>query len=378
MSSPQRYIRKGLTVGRERALVDRALEQIERLILPTPSLPAILSLNHLAARTNTSYIELRNTVENSSTAYRNFHIRKRSGGRRFINVPGPDLMRVQRWLAAYVLKPLQTHHRSFAFSKGASIYRCAAQHSGARWLVKIDVSGFFGSISEIQVYRVFREVGYEPLVAFELARLTTYAPQKSQRYRRPEWRTRGRKFAISSYVSDRLGFLPQGAPTSPMLSNLVMRHIDVKLENIARVNGVVFTRYSDDITFSTRGSFTREKAVKLIRQTRQTLATVGLQVNDRKTTVVPPGARRIVLGLVVDGADPRLTREFKSKLRQHLYYLEKHGPQGHAEKRNFDSIWGMYRHIRGLIDFANMIEPDYAATMLMRFNSLPWPGYTKV
>jgi RNA-directed DNA polymerase len=80
-------------------------------------------------------------------------------------------MRVQRWLAVHVLKPLPTHHRSFAFSKDASIYHCAGQHCGAQWLVKMDVSGFFGSISEIQVYRC-REAGYEPLVAFELARLS--------------------------------------------------------------------------------------------------------------------------------------------------------------------------------------------------------------
>jgi RNA-directed DNA polymerase len=371
--SPQRYIARGLAAGRDRTLLNRAVEQIERLILPTPSLPAILTLNHLAHRTETNYTTLRNTVEDSSTYYRSFHIRKRSGGRRLINVPQPELMRVQRWLTAHVLRPLSAHHRSFAFSKKASIYRCAAEHYNARWLIKMDVSGFFGSISEIQVYRVYREIGYEPLVSFELTRLTTYAPPASIRYTSPNWSTRQKAYSIPPYVSDRIGFLPQGAPTSPMLSNLVMRCIDIELDAIARAMGLVFTRYSDDITFSTRGTFTRQKAGLLIWRTKRTLAKIGLRTNDRKTTIVPPGARKVVLGLLVDGAHPRLTHEFKSKLRQHLYYLEKYGPQGHAEKRNFDSIWGMYRHIRGLIDFAKMVEPDYAKIMLARFTSLSWP-----
>ena len=150
-----------------------------------------------------------------------------------------------------------------------------------------------------------------------------------------------------------------------------------ELESIARKAGVVFTRYSDDITFSARGSFTRAKAHRLIWATKRTLAKIGMRPNDRKTVIIPPGARKVVLGLLVDGCDPRLTREFRSILRQHLYYLEQYGPRGHAEKRNFDSIWGMYRHIRGLIDFANMVQPEYAAAMLTRFNAISWPDQSK-
>ena len=134
MWSPQRYIQQGQRIGRNRLLLEHAVEQIERLILRKPSLPAILTLGHLAARTGTNYSELREIVANSSAAYKHFRIRKRSGGHRLISTPQPRLMKVQRWVTAYVLKPLPSHHRSFAFSDGASIYRCAAQHCGARWL----------------------------------------------------------------------------------------------------------------------------------------------------------------------------------------------------------------------------------------------------
>ena len=89
--------------------------------------------------------------------------------------------------------------------------------------------------------------------------------------------------------------------------------------------------------------------------------------------IIPPGARKLVLGLVVDGAQPKLPREFRSALRQHIYYLEKLGPIAHAQSREFDTVFGMYNHIRGLIDFANMIDHGYAAALLTRFNAIDWP-----
>jgi RNA-directed DNA polymerase len=135
---------------------------------------------------------------------------------------------------------------------------------------------------------------------------------------------------------------------------------------------VRYTRYSDDLTFSTPSGFDRVRARNLIWKVHGVLRRIGLHVNHRKTAVVPPGGRKVVLGLLVDGALPRLTRDFRSTLRQHLYYLERRGPVEHARRRGFSSIWGMYRHIRGLIDFANMVEPTYAQAMLSRFDAVAW------
>ena len=99
----------------------------------------------------------------------------------------------------------------------------------------------------------------------------------------------------------------------------------------------------------------------------------GLRLNGGKTTIVPPGSRKVVLGLLVDGDAPALPREFRSLLRQHLYYLEKFKPIAHAKARNFDTVSGMRRHIRGLIDFAAMVDSAYASTLLNRFNKIEWP-----
>jgi RNA-directed DNA polymerase len=371
--SPQQYIDDGIAAGIDPTILQHAIAEIEQVIVPHPELPALLTLNHLAKRTGVNYSTLRSAVISTEGLYRHFQIRKRSGGHRVISVPDPTLMTVQRWIAAYILNPQRVHHCSFAFKPQASILRCAARHVGARWLIKMDVAGFFGSISEIQVYRVFRSLGYQPLVAFELARLTTHAPNISDRYRHAEWQAKCHPSPISSYNRGRIGYLPQGAPTSPMLSNLIMRDADAEIEGLAKAAGVRYTRYSDDLTFSTRDDFDRARAKRLVWRVSAVLRQMGLEANPQKTRVVPPGGRKIVLGLLVDRATPRLSRDFRSMLRQHLYYLERLGPFEHTEARRFDTVSGMYRHVRGLIDFANMVEPGYARKMLSRFNAVEWP-----
>jgi RNA-directed DNA polymerase len=373
MWSPQHYRENGRQREISDALIERAAAAIEAFIDDHPNLPVLLTLGHLADRTGISWFHLRLLTEGSrSSGYTYFRIRKHSGGHRLISVPEPKLMIVQRWIAAHILSGLPVHRASFAFAPKSSIVGCAAQHRGARWLIKLDISGFFGSISEIQVYRVFRQAGYTPLVSLELARLCTHAPFMSRRYRdRPEWLVHSHR-SWPMYQRPGLGFLPQGAPTSPMLSNLIMRETDKCIANLAAHAGLTYTRYSDDITFSTTGVFNRAKAMKVVLDTTAILRRIGLQINTKKTRIVPPGARKVVLGLLVDGPQPRLTREFRDRLRQHLHYLEKLGPEAHRATRGFDTVAGLYRHIRGLIDYAQSVDPTFAGVMRTKFNAVGW------
>ena len=158
MWSSQHYIEQGRKIGREDSLLECAVQQIEVVIELNPNLPSILTLNHLAQRTNIAYKSLRKYVTRSSNSYRSFLIRKHSGGMRRISIPEPDLMNVQRWIAKYILNQVPVHRNSFAYSPDSTIVKCAAKHCGAQWLIKIDVCGFFSSLSEIQVYRVFRSL----------------------------------------------------------------------------------------------------------------------------------------------------------------------------------------------------------------------------
>ena len=302
MWSPQRYLKQGRKRGVSEESLTPATQILDRFYDRGTDLPALLSLRHLAHRTQVDYSRLRAFVARSSTPYRRFTIRKRSGGIRTISVPHPALMNVQRWLTVHILNKQPVHAASFAFAPGSSIVRCAARHTGARWLVKLDVSGFFDSISEIAVFRIFRDLGYQPLVSFELARLTTDLSDSRYRYKHPQWQSHKHYTRIPRYKESRMGHLPQGAPTSPMLSNLAMREIDEKIQSTSTRLGVTYTRYSDDLTFSTREGFDRRRAVGVVRSISNILRPVGLYPNQRKTAIVPPGARKVVLGLVVNGS----------------------------------------------------------------------------
>ena len=350
-----------------------AASQLDKFYSKNNTIPALLTLGHLAQRSGVPYGRLRAAVERRRQTYKHFTIRKRSGGRRTISVPNLDILMVQRWLTKHILNRQPVHSASYAFKPGSSIVRCANRHTGARWLVKMDISGFFGSISEIAVFRVFRSLGYEPLMAFELARLTTCVTNNWYRYTNWRWRNYYPFYEIGSYNDGRIGHLPQGAPTSPMLSNLVMRDLDNRIADIAGHNNLIFSRYSDDLTFSTRESWSRSRSKVLIRSVSQALRTAGFYPNVRKTKIVPPGGRKVVLGLVVDGEVPQLSRQFRGNLRQHLYFLEKYGPVEHMRRRKFETILGMKHHIRGYIDYARMIDEQYGIEMLKKYEEIDWP-----
>ncbi len=370
--------------GLSKETIDAAIAQTIAVVDGPHKLPAILTLGHLAKRTGVNYVALRDLVAGVyHHPYRHFKIRKRVDGPgkairyRQISVPTPDLYRVQRWIAAHVLRSVPVHGASHAFSPGSNIWKCAEKHCGAKWMVKLDILDFFGSISEMQAYRVFLSLGYQPLVSFEMARLCTYRPKHdispnfvSPRFQIPSGRVKKRNRVIERYNHPYMGTLPQGAPTSPMLANLAMRDIDEKILAIANRFSLHYTRYSDDLTFSTRNDFDRQQASLLIQGIASLLIKRGLMLNRQKTAVIPPGARKIVLGLLVDEDYPRLSRPFKDRIRQHLYYLEKFGPDQHVNKRGFDSIGGFFRHLKGLIDFAHMIEPQYARDAYARLSAI--------
>ena len=376
MWSPQLYKQEGLKLGRPESLLDVSIAHSEEVINSQYNLPSILSLKHLSKRTGVNYRKLREYVAcGDYDAYKRFSIRKRSGGRRFIRVPAPPLMRTQKWINEFILKDIPVHPASHAFKMGSSIRDCAIKHCGAKWLIKVDVMDFFESVSEIQVFRIFKELEYQPLVAFELTRLCTIAtPWRSPRQHYENWRVRKYNESIPEYNRDLLGYLPQGAPTSPLLSNLIMRNHDAELDEIAANYGLIYTRYSDDLIFSTRSkTLNRVIAKEVVHKVYGILSQAGFRPQYRKTKIIPPGSKKIVLGLNVDGTMPRLQKEFKDRLRQHLYYLEKLGPVEHFNRRSFDSVWGMKCHVRGLIDYANMIEPEYSVLCLKKFEEIDWP-----
>jgi RNA-directed DNA polymerase len=300
---PQSYRQRGRELVIDPTVLDNATAIGAAIIAVNPALPPVFSLRHLAYLTDVSYEMLRDIVSRSPREpYRIFRIQKRPaelGEHRYrtICAPEPGLLRVQRWIAQRILRYGHPHHASVAYAKGDTIYAAAQPHCRCRWLIKLDVRNFFESIPEIAAYRVFQELGYQPLPAFELARLCTRLGTATPLRRRKRWRVDPQKYvAITACQHHRMGHLPQGAPTSPMLANLAVRAFDEAVSEIADRHGLVYTRYADDLTLSTRDeAFDRKLVFRLIhlhpaaRLASAFLARLRLRVIDRGVAVQTKG-----------------------------------------------------------------------------------------
>jgi RNA-directed DNA polymerase len=258
--SPHQYRQEARSRGLSEAVIDRVLAQAAP---PERSgAPAILTLGHLARRMDIGHGYLRRVIANQDGShYREFRISKRSGGGRRIAVPEPRLMAVQRWIVREILKSQPVHASSYAYARHSSIVKCARQHVGAGWLLKLDIHDFFESIQERSVYRVFRAIGYQPLVSFELARLCTRpwidpAADRGAERLIPNPDRRG----IDFYRRDLTGYLPQGAPTSPMLSNLACKKLGDARSEVRRQPWLIAIDEESEHDFPTAGRNDRDLA----------------------------------------------------------------------------------------------------------------------
>lgn len=331
------------------------------LRLRRAGLPVIFSLGHLSGITGVNYSLLRATVERrrESANYRMFAIKKRSGGRRHIHAITGELFKAHQFINLEILQKLRPHAASFAFHAGGGIRACASEHCGARWLFQFDLKNFFYSVSEFDVYDVFAELGYRPLLAFEMARIctTTRLPKHLMPYL---WTNRSHKSHSYRFYADRsgaTGVLPQGAPTSPMLSNLVARGLDEALTAFSALYGFVYTRYADDLTLSCGGDLPKGMAIgDLHRKVIEIIRKNGFRENNDKTRIAGPGSKKIVLGLLVDGNAPRLSKETFKRIDRYLHAALKYGLTDVARHEKFDSPIGFYNHLSGLIAFVKDVD----------------------
>ncbi|MGX6608609.1 hypothetical protein ACWKSP_41845 [Micromonosporaceae bacterium Da 78-11] len=106
----------------------------------------------------------------------------------------------------------------------------------------------------------------------------------------------------------------------------------------------------------------------MMRQARQAITDCGFAVHDKKTRLTPPGARRIVLGLLVDGDRVRLPKKTRTRITTHIHAAEKFGLREHQIARGFTSALGLARHIDGLLAFASDIDPDWTEDLRNRWH----------
>lgn len=349
--SPHLYRQRALAQGRDPETVDRALEIENRT--RTRGAHPVFTLNHLAQLTGASWTYLREIVARRRDPYLSIDRPKRNGKTRPISSPEPMLMDLQRWILHNVLSACEVHTSSYAYQRERSILHCAEAHLHSKWLVKMDIHDFFGSILERRVYSVFADFGYPPLLSLELARLCTRSRTLDRKERDDEYH--GGPYPVSPKAR-----LPQGAPTSGALANAVMFDADARLEDLAVSESLVYTRYSDDLVFSAGADFSRQRAAELIRRATAILERSGFSPHRTKTRVIPPGARHVVLGLLLAEGQVRLLPEFKRRVEVHIRGVAKFGAAEHARHRHFDSVLAMINHVDGCIAFAESIDSGFA------------------
>jgi RNA-directed DNA polymerase len=355
---PHLYLKRGSELGRDPQVSQRAVGLTKRL--RSRSVEPVYTLGHLAQLSGAPSRYLRDVISRSLDPYLDIDRPKRDGRTRPIASPEPMLMDVQRWILHNILAACEVHRCSWAYRSGRSIVTCAQSHVGARWLVKLDVHDFFGSIDEQRAFAIFYGLGYPRLLSFELARLCT---------RHASFRGSGRRMGQAPYLAMPQGSLPQGAPTSGALANAAMRALDEELAGLAESRGLVYTRYSDDIVFSAIGHFARIDAATLVNDASSALRNSGLEVHRRKTTIVPPGARKIVLGLTVLDNSVALPKEFKRRVEVHVRGVGKFGLVEHARHRRFRSVLSMIEHVDGCIAFASSVDRAFADRLKADWNA---------
>lgn len=352
-------------IGQQEGVAAPALERasLERASLTARGTFPILSLGHLAHETGASYTYLREVVSRTRDPYRSLAVPKGNGGSRAISAPDPILADVQRWILANPLANLPANSASYAYQTGRSIVQCAERHLGVQWMIKMDLHNFFDTVTESRVYKVFRSLGYRKLVAFELARVTTRAEGAKHR----SWLAA--RYVIPSYAVDTPGILPQGAPTSGQLANAAAGPLDDVLQRLSLDEGLTYTRYSDDLVFSSLDRFRRNDAVRLVHQISNAVAKEQFVVHHQKTRIVPPGARKVVLGLLVDEAI-RLLPEHRRRIEVHLRGCERFGLANHANHRGFESVFSFVNHLGGWIAFALGVDQSRALMWRHRLHSI--------
>jgi hypothetical protein len=256
--------------------------------------------------------------------YRRFVIPKRGGGERAIWAPMPRLKKAQHWILHNVAEKLPVHGAAHGFLSGRSTLSNAALHTDARLIVKMDVKDFFPSVTLARVKGIFRKAGYREQVATLLALLCTESPREVVELE-------GRTY----YVSLGPRCLPQGAPTSPALTNTLCLRLDRRLSGLGARFGYRYSRYADDLTFSLpAGHQGKPRLGALMGLVKRVVETEGFALHSGKTRVHRSGGRQQVTGLVVNGSGPpRVPRALRRQLRAAAHNLQRSQPLPGGETR---------------------------------------------
>jgi len=232
-----------------------------------------------------------------------FKIKKKSGGERTIMAPYDTFGELLRYFNVVLQTLFTPHTNAMGFVPGKSIATGARMHTNKNYVYNIDLKDFFHSFERKRVKWMFTQAPFnlsEPL-AFLLASLCTHP--------------------IEIEGQTRI-ILPQGAPTSPTLTNILCYALDKKLSGLAKRFGATYSRYADDITFSSNKSIFKKEA--FLSELQHIITSQGLTINEKKTRLQEKGYHQEVTGLIVN-EKVNTYRRYVKQLRMWLHYIETYG-----------------------------------------------------
>jgi len=291
--------------------------------------PPILSLNRLGWTLGIPRATLEEIAVNAVQYYHPFLLKRKGKKTRRIDHPDFQLRNVQRKIYIKLLKGIDLPEYLHGGVKRRSPYTNAKHHLGRRMAVRLDLKDFYPSVTDKQVYRIWKDIlGCSTPVASLLTALTTYHKH-----------------------------LPQGAPTSPSLANLVLFDADRKIHEAAAQAGCSYTRYVDDLVFS------GDRPQDLIEATLHTLKDSGFRASRQKLSLKPAYRQQEVTGLSVNSRQrPSISRHRRDQIKVSIHQL------GYLPRdNNFNRIANA---IRGSIAYISLTNPGSARTLLLRLENV--------
>lgn len=326
------YLGEGVSAG----LRNNDNQRSERL--SAQGLPTFADAEALAAAMGVSINELRFLSYDRRTTrinhYQSFLIAKKSGGTRHISAPMPRLKRLQYWILGNILSAPVLHDAAHGFVPGRSIVSNAAPHVGKSVVINLDLQDFFPTIDYRRIKGLFAHLGYSEKIATVLALLCSEPL-------RDTLTLDGNTY----HVGKSTRHLPQGAPTSPAISNLICRRLDKRLQGAAQALDFTYTRYADDLTFSYNGT-ADAPVTALLWRVKSIIADEGFIVHPEKTRIMRASRRQEVTGIVVN-EKLAINKATLKRFRALLFQIEKDGPDGKS--------WGQGELFHSITGFANYV-----------------------
>lgn len=301
----------------------------------SPGLPPVRNVAELAALLKTTPEKLEWLVRDRAKHYLTWQVPK-AHGKRTIEAPKRQLRAVQRVINREIVSRVGLPDAAHGFRKGRSPKSNAAPHVGKEIVIKLDLRDFFWQVTRGRVAGLFRSLGYPAEVAAILWKLCCHK-----------------------------GRLPQGAPTSPAITNLVCRRLDARLAAYAKVLKGDYTRYADDLTLSF--AHAHLAIPRIVRFARKILVDEGFRVAPEKTRFLRKSARQGVTGLTVNAKLSPPRKDVRA-LRALLHEARTKGAE--AANRNHEKAFAA--HVRGRIEAVRAIDRAKGEKLLAEYRRVNW------